>query len=74
MLTSKCPKNEFLEFQAEILVCGTLYEDLQIFFFRRPMGAILGPSIDLNLALRGPKSFKMVPGAYFGFKCCDFEI
>ena len=73
MLISKCPENEFLEFQAEILVCCTPYEDLQK-KFHRPMGAILGPSIDLNLALRGPKSLKMVPGAYFGFKCCDFEI
>ena len=38
------------------------------------MGAILDPSIDLNMALRGPKSLKMVPLAYFWLKCCDFEI
>jgi len=26
-LQHKCPKNEFLEFQAEILVCGTPSEE-----------------------------------------------
>ena len=63
-----------MEFQAEILVCGTLYGDLQKIIFSRPLGAILDPRIDLNLALRGLKSLKMVPLAYFRVKCCDFEI
>ena len=59
-------ETKFLAFQAEILVCGTPYGDLQKLFFGSPMGAILDSSLDLNLVSRGSKSLKMVPGAYLG--------